>query len=43
MKNKEENIHIRISKEAKELLKAKAEQKKITISEYIQNYKFKVR
>lgn len=43
MKNKESKIQIRITDEAKELLKAKAEEKKMTITEYIQNYKFKVR
>jgi uncharacterized protein (DUF1778 family) len=43
MKKKENKIQIRITDEAKAIIKEKAELKKITISEYIQNYKFKVR
>lgn len=43
MKNKEKNISIRITDDAHANIKKKAEIKKISITEYIQNYKFKTR
>ena len=43
MRKKEENLHIRISKEAKQKLRAAADSKNLTVSEYIQSHKFKLK